>query len=75
MLREDGEFHMKPDWRDRHPFKLGDRVIPKTSNGWVAYSIVTMRGEDDYGAWICVDDQWQRLDARLYCAPIEVVMK
>lgn len=62
-------------WRDRHPFKLGDKVIPKTAYGWIAYSVVTMRGEDEFGAWICVDEKWQRLDARLYCVPVEVVMK
>lgn len=61
---------MKPDWRDRHPFTVGQRVRLASGPNWVAIGpqvfTVTMRGEDAYGPWIAVNDGWQRLDARHY---------
>ncbi len=60
---------MKPDWRDRHPFKLGQRVKHYSlPDDYHLTQKVTMRGEDEYGPWIVVDEGWQRLDARHYVA-------
>lgn len=63
------------DWRNRHPFKIGDRVEPRGMQLHGIAPTVTMRGEDEYGPWIVVDDGWLRLDANQYQLAADVVPK
>lgn len=62
---------MQPGWKERHPFTLGQRVEPRIGGPSLPGEFdprVTMRGEDDLGPWIVLNDGWQRLDAALYVA-------
>ena len=62
---------MQPGWKERHPFTLGQRVEPRGVGPLCKDQLdlrVTMRGEDDFGPWVVLNDGWQRLDAKLYVA-------
>ena len=63
---------MQPGWKERHPFTLGQRVDPRAGTGISSAGgvdlRVTMRGEDEFGPWVVLNDGWQRLDAALYAA-------
>lgn len=57
---------MPTGWQDRHPFKIGDRIRHRAQKALPDRLMVTMRGEDEHGPWITVNEGWQRLDARHY---------
>lgn len=40
------------DWKARHPFKVGDKVVAKRSMGLLTVHEVWMRGESERGLWI-----------------------
>lgn len=50
-----GASGMPSDWRDRHPFKLGDQVVRKNPAGPNVVSTVAMRGESERGLWIAFE--------------------
>lgn len=46
---------MASDWRERHPFKIGDLVRPRGNFDPKAVARVAMRGESDLGLWIAFE--------------------
>lgn len=59
------------DWKARHPFKVGDKVVARRSVGPPIVQQVGMRGESELGLWIAFEgipfeyavDDFQALDA------------
>ena len=43
------------DWKARHPFKVGDKVVARRSVGPLIVQQVWMRGESELGLWIAFE--------------------